>query len=151
MSLRQAFVSVLHLFVLMSFFVAGVFFIGLSHLSELRERIFKIEDFTEVGLLFFAASFLLFLGFFALNQGKYLRIRMGVDIHVKVIRQTIEEVFQARKIPLHDVGVFLNSLEISVSMNKEDELHLAQIEKELGILFVKRFGYTKPFYLVAKT
>jgi hypothetical protein len=145
-SFRQAFASLLHLFVLFSFFVAGVFFIALSRLSELREKIFQMEDFTYVALLFFATSALLFIGFFAINQGKYLRVRMGVDVHTKVIRQTIEKVFQKHNIPLHEVGVFRNKLEITV-LGMEG---LEEVEQELTALFQKRFGYTKPFYLIVK-
>ena len=149
MTLRQAFASALHLFVLFAFIMAGVFLVSLSHLPELKKKILE-ADLTLVGILFFAAAFLLFWGFFALNSGKYLRVRMNVDIDVKVVHQSIEELFQARKIPLQEVSVTGSKLQITVSMKKEDEEQLPELEKELGILLRQRFGYTKPFYLIVK-
>lgn len=154
MSFRQAFTSALHLFILLAFFVAGVFLVSLAYLPELKKTILE-TDLTEAGLAVFGASFFLFVCFFALNRGKYLRIRMGggniADVDMKVIHQTIEEIFQTHQIPLHEVGVHFETLEISISLKKEDEEQLSKLEKELTVLLRNRFGYSKPFYLVAKT
>ena len=75
MTPRQALVSTLHLFVVLAFFVAGFFFVSFSYLPQVKEKIF--EKSTLIGLGLFVTSLVLLLGFYALDRGRYLVIKMG--------------------------------------------------------------------------
>lgn len=160
MSARQALASALHLFVVFSFFTAGLFFVALPYLPETRIQIVDLlsnefEKCTIIGLGFLLASLLFLLGFYALNRGKYLLIQMGLSTDVKIIRQTIEECFLKqfpKKISLKEIEIGPRSrLEMKVHIAPLDEATreelFIEVEKELTILLQKRFGYSKPFYL----
>lgn len=163
---RQILASVLHLFILLAFFGVGLLFVTLPSLPLARERGIELiekkpELCIQIGFAFFFITTLLFIGFYALNRGRYLRIKMGKNeaiVETEVIRQTLEECFKIhfpKKISLSDVeiprgqrleiGVVLAPLEEEV----REELFI-QVEKELKILLKERFGYAKPFHLNIK-
>lgn len=163
---RQALASALHLFVLFSFFASGFLFVCLPLMPEIRERLsflflYQMEFCTLIGVGFLMASLLLTVGFFVLNQGRYLRIKMGnaphriLEINVNLIRQTLEECFKAHfpeTLSLIDVEVPQGAqIEIGVKLPSMDDKArkalLARAEKHLQILFKERFGYDKPFIL----
>jgi hypothetical protein len=157
MSPRQALGSTLHLFVVLAFFLAGLFFVSLPYLPEVRAQIF--EKATVIGLALFITSLVLLLGFYALDRGRYLVIKMGIKTDVNVVRQTVEEciaVHFRKRIFLSDVEMDRKSrIEIratfaSLDENEREALYI-EAEKELGILLKERFGYTKPFLLLVKT
>ncbi len=163
MYLRQAFASVLQLFVVLAFFLAGLFFVALPYLPQTRGQIVVIlsnqcEKCTIAGLGLFLASLLFFTGFYALNRGRYLVIRMGISADVKVIRQSVEDcLFKhfSRKISLKDLEIGAkNRLEFKVHIAPLDEANREQlfieVEQQLSALLQKRFGYTKPFHLIVK-
>jgi len=166
MSARQAIASLLQLFLVFAFFTGGLFFICLSQVPRTR---ILIENFilnhysagTSIGLGFFIASFVLLVGFYGLNRGRYLRIKMGknsTDIDVNVIRQTIEEHFKNRfsnEIDLIDVEIVRGGkIQIGVAIRRlsddSNEEYLAQVERELVPLLRSRFGYSKSFHLQMK-
>lgn len=160
MSLRQALASALHLFVVFSFFAAGMFFIALPYLPETRIQMVDLlsnefEKCTTIGLGFFLTSLLFLLGFYAFNRGKYLVIQMGFSTDVKIIRQTIEECFLTqfpKKIALKEIEIGPKScLEMKVHLASLDEAAreelFIEVEKELTVLLQNRFGYSQPFYL----
>lgn len=156
MSPRQALASALHLFVVLAFFLGGLFFVSLPYLPQLKTEIF--EKSTLIGLGLFIASLVLLLGFYALDRGRYLVIQMGVSTDPKIVRQTIEDCFVrqfGKKVSLSDVEVGPKSrLEISVSLAPLDEGAREEIfieaERHLQVLLKERFGYTKPFRLIVK-
>jgi hypothetical protein len=76
MSLRQAFVSLLHLFCLFAFFLAGCLFVSMPYLPEIKTHLF--ENCTLIGSALFLSALLLLLGFYALERGRYLVLQMGV-------------------------------------------------------------------------
>jgi hypothetical protein len=163
MSFKQAFASILYLFVVSSFFLLGILCMGLSYIPSIQMSALDLlsrhaGELTWVGAGLIALSVLLFLGFNAINPGHYLRFKMGdnaVKIDRKVVRKAVEEVFRGKKIALRDIDVVAGKqLEFGVEVNEPDdeerEQLLLDIEKDLQALLQKRFGYTKPFYLVVK-
>lgn len=156
MTPRQALVSALHLFVVAAFFVAGLFFVSLAYLPELRDGLF--ENCTLIGLGLFIAALLLLLGFYALDRGRFLVIQMGVSANLAVVRQTLEECFARhfpKKIFLSDLDLGRKDrLEIRVTLTPLDEdvreKLFVSAEKELTTLLRERFGYAKPFHLIVK-
>lgn len=156
MSPRQVLASVLHLFVILAFFLGGVFFVALPYLPHLREPLY--EKSTIIGLSLFMVALILLVGFYAFNRGKYLVIKMGVAADVQVIRQTVEDCFVKRfpkKIALHELELGRKSrLHFRVSMAPLDEAAREELfieaEKHLSTLLRERFGYSKPFYLIVK-
>ncbi|HSX10191.1 MAG TPA: hypothetical protein VLF94_00525 [Chlamydiales bacterium] len=163
MSPRQALASALHLFVVFAFFVAGLFFVCLPYLPETRIQIidFFSHDFercTLIGLAFFLTSVLFLLGFYALDRGRYLVIRMGLSADINIVRQTLEECFQhqfSKRIHLNEVEIGRRyRLNITVSLaplseEAREDLFI-EAEKQLTLLLRERFGYSKPFYLIVK-
>src|SRR5690348_12133650 len=132
MSPRQALVSALHLFVVFSFFMGGFFFTALPYLPQLRADIADLlshqsEQCTLIGLGFFLASLLLLLGFYALNRGRFLHIRMGensAEVDPDLIRQTLEACFKThypKAIYLREVEVNGAELEIGISLASMEE------------------------------
>ncbi len=161
MNSRQALASLLHLFVVFAFFIAGFFFVALPYLPESRVRVIdffslEFEKCTLVGLGFFALSLLLLVGFYALNRGRYLVIQMGVAADLKVVRQTVANALSEqfpKQIALNDVELGARSrLAINVTLAPlEEEAREAlfiEAEQHLNTLLRARFGYSKPFYLV---
>lgn len=163
MTLRQAILSILHLFFVCLCFGAGFFCISLSYLPDLRTRLADIillrQDLcTEAGIFLFGIAFLLLLGLYALNRGKFLRFVMGrhfLEIKEKVIRETIEGFLKT-----HPSGLSLVDLEIAGKSNLEMRLGfrscpketqvedlLKVTEKDLTQLLYDRFGYKKGFVI----
>ncbi len=107
-----------------------------------------------IALILFSVCALLFLAFFAFERGKYLVIRMGVKINLNMIRQTVEDCFNkqfSQKISLKEVDIGPKShLEFIVSISSDEKELYAQVEHQLSILLYERFGYSKPFSLIAK-
>ena len=163
MTPRQALASALHFFVVLVFFGVGFFFICLPYLPELRVQLadmilYRPDAFPLMGLGFFVTSFLLFLGFYTLNRGRFLKIIMGqhlAEVDVKVIRDTVEQCFKAKfpQISLQDLEVIWGrKLEINVtvgSVENEQELFV-KAENELSSLLKHRFGYHKKFFLIVQ-
>ncbi|MGB7978859.1 MAG: hypothetical protein WCF19_06850 [Chlamydiales bacterium] len=163
MSPRQAFASALHLFVVLAFFTAGLFFVALPYLPETRVQIIdllsnRFETCTTVGLALFLGALLFLLGFYSLNRGRYLVIQMGTWTDIKIIRQTVEECLLKqfpRKISLKEIEIGPKSLlEMKVCLAPLDEAVREQlfveVEKQLGVLLQQRFGYVKPFRLIVQ-
>lgn len=165
MTIRQAISSFLQLFVLFVFFSASLFFICLAYLPMVK---FRIEDLllnhsevcVSIGIGFFIASSILAIGFYGLNRGRYLRIKMGkntAEIDSRIIHQTIEEHCKGRfnGIRILDVEIGRGSkMTISVEliqMPENVETLLGEFEDELVPLLKSRFGYFKPVDLIAET
>lgn len=163
MSPRHALAAILQLFVVLAFFIAGFFFACLPYLPTTRIELIdffsnRFEKCTLIGLGFFLTSMLLLVGFYALNRGRYLIIRMGVSTDIHIIRQTLEDCFQRyfpKKITLNEVEIGRkSSLDIKVSLMPLDEeareCLFIEAEKQLAVLLRERFGYSKPFHLIVK-
>jgi hypothetical protein len=159
--MERAIAAVLHLFVIFAFFTLGLFFVLLPYLPLAQERsahflMHRQEDCTLVGILLFAATFVLLIGFLTLNRGRTLRLKMGTEVDAELIRQTLEKYFEASPmISLREVQIPSGSrLEIGVSIAplEEDarEALFVKAEEELQTLLKERFGYSKPFHLVVK-
>ncbi len=164
MTLRQALASALHFFVVFAFFALGLFFVCIPYLPQVQEKMVvlftnQFEVCTFIGFWIFAASFILLLGFFALNQGRFLRIEMGghlAEIDVHIVRQTLDECLKKnfpKLISLNDVEIG-KRIEINVAIAPlEEEVReelFIKTEKALETLLKERFGYTKPFHLIVK-
>lgn len=156
MNAREALLAALHFLIVAAFFGGGIFFICLAYLPHLKELFF--ESCTEAGLSLLLIALLLTLGFYALDRGRYLVIRMGITTDMQFVRQTVEESLHrtfSNKLMLRDVGLGPKSrLEISVTLAPLDEeaqeaLYIAA-EKHLSTLLSQRFGYAKPFTLIVK-
>lgn len=161
MSMRGAIASALHLFVLFFFFIAGLFFVLLPQLPLTRLEIVDIlshrpDVCTQVGIGIFIATALFFFGFYSLNRGKYLVIRMGVSSDLRLIRDAVEECLAKhfpQKIALKEVGIGPKSrLDFKVHLVPVNEVMrqeiFVELEQQLGILLCERFGYNKPFHLI---
>ncbi len=164
MTFRQALISTLHLFVVSSFFLAGLFFVSLPHLGLLRVQTADIvlgaPDLCQwIGIALFSIAFLLFVGFYSLSQGKFLRLSMGrhlTEVDESVIRSTVEGCFQ-EKFPqqislerLEILGSKRLELTVALFVPLESEEVLVLAEKELTKLLQSRFGYNKSFSVVIK-
>jgi hypothetical protein len=163
MTARQALISSLHLLFVFAFFGLGFFFVSLSYLPDFRTYLsdmllFHTEICTEIGVALFGVSFLLLLGLYGLNRGKFVRFVMGrhlVEMKEKVIRETIEVFFRKRlpKLSLVELDIVGQShFEMRVAVKQCDdpekiEQLLEQAEKDLADLFLDRFGYKKSFIL----
>ncbi len=163
MTARQALISSLHLLFVFVFFGAGFFFVSLSYLPDFRTYLsdmilFHTEMCTQIGVALFGVSFLLLLGLYGLNRGKFVRFVMGrhlVEMKEKVIRETVEVFFKKRlpKLSLIDLDIVGQShFEMKVAVKQSDdpektEQLLEQAEKDLADLFVDRFGYKRSFVL----
>lgn len=125
------------------------------HLIDLLTN--RFEKCTAVGIGFFVISILFLLGFYALDRGRFLVLRMGVSADLKIVRQTVEDLFArqfSRRVVLKEIEIGPKaSLELNVSLAPLDEFEREKLfkeaEKELSALLRERFGYTKPFYLIA--
>lgn len=162
MSSRQAFASALHLFVVLGLFMAGLFFVALPYLPASRLQLIdlltnRFEKCTVIGISFFAVSILFLLGFYALDRGRFLVLRMGISTDLRIVRQTVEDLFArqfSKKLFLKEIAVGPKAvLELNVHLIPLDEFEreelFVQAEKELSALLRERFGYTKPFYLIS--
>ncbi len=163
---RQAIASSLHLFVVLSFFLAGFFFVALPLLPEVRVHMadFLLNHFevcTSVAFGFFVAAFFLLIGFYGLNRGKVLRLQMGqhlVSVEAALIEQSIEECFRKsfkKQIFLSDVEIVNGKkIEIRVTLAplEEDvrEQLFARAETALQTLLKERFGYTRSFDFIVR-
>lgn len=163
MTLRQALISILHLLFVSICFGAGLFCVSLAYLPDLRIRLADIillrEDLcTQVGIFLFGVAFLLLLGLYGLNRGKFLRFVMGrhvVEVKEKVVRETIEGFFRAHpsKLSLVDLEIGgKTDLEMRVAFREFPQVEqveevLKQTEKDLTQLLSDRFGYKKTFIL----
>lgn len=163
MSPRQAFISVLHLFSVFSFFASGIFFVALPLLPIVRMRVvdfllIHFEKCSVIGLALLIAGFILLAGFYALDRGRYLVIRMGVFVDLDLVRQAVDECFVKqfqKKISLSEIEVSRKSrIEMRVSIDPVEESAREELftlaEKELTLLLRERFGYAKPFQLIVK-
>jgi hypothetical protein len=164
---RHAIASSLHLFTVLSFFAVGFFFFALPLLPEVRIRMadFLLNRFelcTPIAVGCFLAAFLLLIGFYGLDRGKFLRIEMGqnlASIEAPVIRETLEECFKKhfpRQISLTDIEILGGKkLEIGVTISSLDEEAREELfihaERALQTVLVDRFGYLKPFYLIVRS
>lgn len=156
MSPRQALASALHLFVVLAFFIAGFFFVAIPYVPDFKTQIF--EKSTLIGLGLFLSAFLLLLGFYGLDRGRYLVIRMGISADVNLIRHVVEDCFSrqfAKKISLSEVEIGPKSrLHFKVSFApttpKARKELLIEAEKQLSLLLRERFGYAKPFHFILK-
>lgn len=164
MSFRAMLLGSLHFLVLVVFFSFSLLNLALPRLTLLREKIAQAllnhpESFTKVGIGSLLLTFLLFSAFYFLHRGRYLVIRMGIEANVKVVRRAIERCFEsqfAKKIKLQDVEVGDGSeleLKIMLAPCKEEEREALfhAVEKALAPLLKERFGYSKPFKVIAKT
>src|SRR4051812_16248876 len=122
MSLKQAFASILYLFVLSVFFGTGLFFIAVAYLPQIQVLAIdffahRAHDSSVVGLSILSLTFLLFLGFHALNPGRYLFLKMGDHTAVldrKMVQKAVEGVFKDQKIFLKEIDLSGTRLEIGV-------------------------------------
>lgn len=164
MFIRQAIASFLQFFVVLCFFSAGLFFSILSYLPLTRGQIAtffldETQSSIPIAIGFFLFSLFLGLGFYGLNRGRFLVIKMGVSLDLKLIQSAVQTCFEERfskRISLKEIDIgpkslldFQVSLEASEKGSQEELFK--EVEKELSKLLQKRFGYTKPFYLIAKT
>lgn len=161
MSLKGAIASALQFLVVFALFLLGLFFIMLPSLPLTRMEIIEFlstryQTCTQIGLGIFFVGFLFLLGFYAANRGKYLVIKMGISLDLKVIRQAVHTCFAKqfpKKISLKEVKIGSKSeLEFKVhtpitNEAEREELYI-QVEKQLGILLKERFRSSKPFYLI---
>lgn len=154
MTIRRAFLSALHIFILAAFVLGGIFFSALPYLPELHEHLLSHAQ--EVGLYLLAASGLLLLSFYLLERGRYLVLRMGVSTDIRLVQQCVEDCFARqfhKKISLQDLEIGPKSqLSFWVSLKEKgrEELLLADAEKQLSQLLRDRFGYSKPFYFIVR-
>ena len=106
----------------------------------------------------FLVSLILLVGFYTFNRGKYLVIRMGISTDLKVIQHAVEDYFNKqfpKKIVLKEVEIGSKSqLDFKVQLTPTDEASreklFVEVERELGILLQKRFGYSKSFHVIVK-
>lgn len=164
MSFRKALTSALHFFMIFALFLVSLFFVLLPHLPLTRMDLIdwlthNYQQSTQIGLGCFLATFVCFLGFYSLEKGKYLVIRMGVSVDLKLVQKAVEECFAKQffqKISLQEMGLNPKSqLQLTVQLaslnTAEKEALFVEVDRQLTLLLQERFGYTRPFlFTVAK-
>lgn len=159
MSGRSAFLAILHLFTVFSFFAAALFVMAVRYLPNVRMRIvdFLIVDFERcslIGFMLLLAAAILLLSFYLLEKGSFLVIRMGLSIDLKLVKSAVEECFSrqlCRKVSLLDVELadeMKLEMKVAIQSEEKEEDLLQQTEKELAFMLAKRFGYQKSFALI---
>lgn len=161
--MKRALIAALQVLALFPLFFLGFGFALLPYLPEVRmhlaHRLIHQPDiflFTGIGLI--AIAVVLGLAFFGLQRGRYLRIRMGTDIEVGLLRRVLEECFKShfpQQIALE--GIELDGgtkLEIAVRLapttERDREILFRSAEEQLKQLLRKKFSYTNPFYLTVR-
>jgi len=86
MSPRQALASALHIFAALSFFAVGVFFVALPYLPSVRIQVVdfflvRFEQCSLIGVALLIVALVLLAGFYALDRGRYLVIKMGTAVY----------------------------------------------------------------------
>ncbi len=162
MSVRQALLSILQLFVLFVFFSIGLFFLAIPKLPQFQTYLEHLllqnrEACFQLGLAFCLAGSILLIGFYSLNRGRYLSFRMGknrTEIEVSLVYQTLEEFLKSRfsnEIQLVDVELIRSKIQIQISSkNSLQKESLLRIEKEIAPFLRQRFGYKQLFDLIVK-
>lgn len=159
-SARDSINSVLQLFALLLFASASVFFFVLPNAPELRillsHAMIAEESFWMKGGIAFALLASIFLlGFWGVNRGYYLVLKMGkniLSIDEKVLFQTIEPELrkQVHELRLEQVSI-MRKKEIVFTMSAKtsslelQETLLLDAEKCLTVILSERFGYRRPF------
>lgn len=168
MSLKQALLSTLHLFVLFSFFALSFSFFALGASPEMRRQLgdhFIREGMwsLDVGAAFLGIALLLSFTLQRIHRGGYLQLRGGAGklyrISPKIVKQTIAQELQGH-LP---EGLFLQELDVSLLKGRV-EMHLTlkgegekkeqfldTAEQKLQELLAIRFGYFKPFRVTLRS
>jgi hypothetical protein len=159
--MRKAIFSLLHLFSVLTFLMAGVVFVlaRVSPVIRLKISDFFLVHFEKCSLLAFwcfTAALVFVFSFYLLERGRFLSVRMGVSVDLEVVKTAVAECLErefAHKILLTDLTMDEKAiLEMGVSLATLEgrEKLLESTEKALKVLLSKRFGYKKPFDLVIK-
>lgn len=163
MQLKQAIASSLQLFAVFALIALGLLFFALPYLPEARVRFAQLvlereEACDQVGIVCLSLGFLFFIGFYGVNRGKELVLKMGrypVSVHTDVIEEMLQQRLQKYAVVLQGVEIVNGKrLEISVVLGPieqaRQEVLLKEIEQSLETLLRERFGYFKPFHLHVK-
>ena len=167
MTYRQALAAVMQLFVLFVFFAAGCFFVLLPIAPDARiilsdALLHSPDDCIWIGLCCFSLVLVCLLGFYGVNRGRFLLLRMGqhlLEVDEDVIQQTVNPIFQKKfgnKIALADVEILRRrelkfGVRLEAMQEEEREQTLAEAEKQLSVLLQERFGYRRPFTVQIST
>lgn len=163
MQLKQAISSSLQLFAVFAYLFAGLFLFALPFLPEAKVKLAQLileqdDACIQAGIVFSSLSFLFFIGFYGVNRGKELTLKMGthpVSVHGDIIEEILAERLKKHAVILHAVEIINGKrLEISVSLGavkqEMQEDLLKEVETSLECLLRDRFGYFKPFHLNVK-
>lgn len=150
--------SALHFFIVFFILTVGLFFFVLPYVPHLR--IFLINSLLEslefyqiLGATLIGGSFLLLLALYFINRRRFFQIEMeGLKIEVEesLISEMVSNYWKGRfpnQEPYADVVIHgKQSLEVFVTLPEEkEEGFFEEIQKELGTLLARQFGYQKPF------
>jgi uncharacterized protein YlaN (UPF0358 family) len=161
MHVRKATISALHLIVVLVFFSISLFGCLLPVRPDWCRVISRtLEEspryFYWVGVIFLVVTFLLIVGFYSVNRGRFLRFLIKPHetiIERKLLQVAIEKCFSAcfpRHVRNVDVNVAAGQrLEVAVelvSVEQRQQMKLMkEMERQLSCLLRESFGYTRPF------
>jgi len=139
----------------------GAFLIGLANAPQLRSAIAslfleKSNLFTLLGSVFLVIGFLLLIGFYSMQRGKYLRVEMKdrkMQVDIGVVKDYVASYWKTLY-PDQDTHTEVwiypdQKIELSFQIPnlpfEEQQVVLEKIEKDLGDLLAKKLGYDREF------
>lgn len=165
MSSRNLLFSAIHFFVVILLICIGLFLLGLAFLPQQKSLVMQLLQ-EEIllclfGVLFLAVGIALFAIFFVFYRGQYLRFSMDrkarIDIDKALFQKRILDYWKNHVLPTVDsleVEILVGGrLEIIAPLPllppEEQEKLLKKIEKDLGEILAREFGYEKEFTVTA--
>lgn len=150
--------SAVHFFVIFFILTVGVLFVVLPYADHFRILLINslLSDlplYQILGYAMIAASLLLFIGLYMLNRRRFFQIEMEaslVEVDKGLIQEMVrgywKELFPGKETSVDIVISGKQSLEVVASLPEErEEDFFEQVQKELGSLLARQFGYQKPF------
>lgn len=150
--------SAVHFFVIFFILTVGVLFVVLPYADHFRVLLINslLSDlplYQILGYAMIGASLLLFIGLYILNRRRFFQIEMGaslVEVDKGLIQDMVrgywKELFPGKDTSVDIVISGKQSLEVVASLPEErEEDFFEQVQRELGSLLARQFGYQKPF------
>ena len=160
MRLGNLLFSALHFFVVFFILMVGIFFLVLPYAEHFRILLIDallshLLYFQLFGGLLVGIGTLFLIGLYMMHRRRFFQIQMEaakIEVDEQLIRKIVENYWK-QHFPNHayltDVALKgTQELEIFTSLPEEkEEAFFEEVQRELGSLLARQFGYQKPFTL----
>ena len=150
--------SAVHFFVIFFILTVGVLFLVLPYADHFRILLINslLNDlplYQILGYALIGASLLLFVGLYMLNRRRFFQIEMEaafIEVDKGLIQEMVrgywKELFPGKDSSVDVVVTGKQTLEVVASLPEEkEEDFFERVQRELGSLLARQFGYQKPF------